>query len=139
MSEADKQTLRDQYAATNERDFARVMSYYAEDVVLTIPPGGMYLNSGTFSGRDQVGEFFGDWFRSFGSDLRFEITELSELEDGSILVVADNTASGRASGIALEGQVIWTYWMRDGKIVRMLGTESRDEAIAAAAERASGS
>lgn len=130
------EVLREHYAATNERDWPRVMSHYAEDVVLTIPPEGPYLNSGEFRGRDAVGGFFGDWFRSFDTDLRFEITELEELEDGSILLVADNHARGRASGVALRGTVVWTYRLRDGKIVSVAGHESPEAARRAATERA---
>ena len=65
--------IRDQYAATNERDFERAMSYYADDVVLVIEEG--VLNTGTFEGKEAVGEWFGDWFRAFGSDYSFEILE----------------------------------------------------------------
>lgn len=130
------EVLRDHYAATNERDWARVMSHYAEDVELTIPAEGLYLVSGTFTGREAVGEWFGDWFRSFDSRMRFEITELSELEDGSILLVADNFARGRTSGIELKGQVIWRYRLRDGRIVAVEGHPSREDAVRAAAEEA---
>ena len=101
MSEGDLEVLRDHYAATNERDFPRAMSHYADDVVLEIREELPYVYRGTYRGREAVGEFFGDWFRSFASDLLFKITELTELDDGSILVVADNHARGRASGVEL--------------------------------------
>lgn len=136
MSEADFDVLRDHYAATNQRDWPRVMSHYAEDVELKIPEDSPYLATGTFRGREAVGAWFGDWFRSFDSDLRFEITELSELEDESILLVAENFARGRASGVQLSGTVIWVYRLRGGKIVSLEGHPSREDALRAAAAHA---
>ena len=135
MSEADLDVIRDHYAATNERDFDRAMSHYAENVVLEVTDQ-QYLTQGTYRGREPVGAFFGDWFRSFDSDLHFEITRLEELEDGSVLLVADNDARGRASGIELKGTVIWVYRLRNGKIVHVESAESPDAAVQAAAERA---
>ena len=128
--------LRDHYSATNERDFSRVMSAYADDVVLEISEQLPYVYSGTYRGKEAVGEFFGDWFRSFDSDLHFEIVELTELDDGSILLVADNTARGRASGIELSQHVIWVYRLRDGKITYIEGYDSPEAAREAAAARA---
>jgi ketosteroid isomerase-like protein len=132
MGEAEMDVVRDQYAATNERDWSRAMSHYAEDVVLSIPEDSPYLTSGTFSGRDAVGEWFGDWFRSFDSSLRFEITELTELEDGSVLLVADYYVRGRASGIELKDIVVWRYRLREGKIASVEGHPSRQDALRAA-------
>jgi ketosteroid isomerase-like protein len=128
VGETEINVLRDQYAATNERDWKRVMSHYA-DVVELIIPGGT-LQSGTFTGKEAVGEWFGDWMRTFDRDLHFELREIIELDDGSILVIAENRARGRASGIAVEMPVFWRYWLRDGKIVRLRGFQSREQAMA---------
>jgi ketosteroid isomerase-like protein len=129
MSKENMEVLRDQYAATNERDWSRALAYYAEDVVMTIPEGS-YLIAGTYAGREAVGEWFGDWFRTFARDLRFEITELTELGDGSILLVADHLGRGRASGVEIHGNAVWVFRFRDGKITHLYGYRSRDEALA---------
>lgn len=127
MSESDLEVLRDQYAAVNERDWERAMGHYAEGVRLTV--ASSYINAGTFDGADEVGRWFGDWMSQFGADLRFEITELTELEDGRILLVADVHARGRASGAPVLGQVVWAYRFRDGKITEVGGYESREQAV----------
>jgi ketosteroid isomerase-like protein len=129
VSEENKEILRDQYAATNARDFERVMSHYAEDVVLTVHDR-QYLNAGTIVGREAVGRWFGDWLSSFARDARFEITELTELADGSILVVADHHARGRASGAEVHDTLIWVYRLREGKITHLRAYGSRDQALA---------
>lgn len=124
MGHSNVEVIRDQYAATNERNWERAMSHYAEDVVLEVR--GVGLRSGTFDGRDAVGRWFGDWFDTFERDAHFEITELDEREDGSVLLVADHHARGRGSGVEVEGKVIWLYHLREGKIVRVEGSTTLD-------------
>jgi ketosteroid isomerase-like protein len=126
MALSDAEVIRDQYAAVNERDWPRSMSHYAEDVELVVSSGIM---AGTHKGRDAVGAWFGDWFSSFARDARFDITELTELDDGSILLVADHHASGRASGIEVEDTVHWRYHLRNGKITHVRGFETREDAL----------
>jgi ketosteroid isomerase-like protein len=130
MSQRDVDIVRDQYAATNERDFPRAMSYYAEDVELVVHPDAS-LERGTFRGREAVGEWFGNWFRAFEPDYRFDITEARDL-GGVILLVASHHARGRTSGAAVHGQVAYLYTVREGKIVRAEFYPSRSEALKAA-------
>lgn len=127
MSNVD--VIRDQYKATNERDWDRVMAHYAEDVVLVVVGEG--IRAGTFEGRDAVGRWFGDWFSTFDKDAHFEITKLTEREDGSVLLLADHHARGRASGAEVKGAVAWLYQLRDGKIVRVEGSTSPDQVLEA--------
>ena len=96
MPKEPVEVLKEQFAATNERDFARAMTYYADDVVLVVEEG--FLNTGTFEGKEAVGEWYGDWFRAFGTDYRFEIDEVRELEPGLVFMTATYGGSGRASG-----------------------------------------
>ena len=78
MSQQDVEIVLDQFAATNERAFERAMTYYADDVELVVQPDA-YLEAGTFSGREAVGEYFGNWFRTFEPGYRFDITEARDL------------------------------------------------------------
>ena len=78
MSEADIQVVREQFAATNDRDFARAMDFYADDVTLYASPEST-PTAGFFEGKEAVGEWFGDWFRNFEPGYRFEIQEVRDL------------------------------------------------------------
>jgi ketosteroid isomerase-like protein len=109
--------IRDQYAATNVRDFARAMSYYADDVVLVVQEG--FLNTGTFEGKDAVGEWFGDWFRAFGTDYRFEISETRDLGGGLLFLRATYGGSGRSSGVVVDDERSYLYRVEDGLITRV--------------------
>jgi len=133
MSKEDVEVVLDQYAATNERDFHRVMSYYDDDVELVAKEP--WLQAGVFRGREAVGSWFGDWFSTFDRDARFDVKEARELENGTVLLVADHHARGRGSGVEVRGTVIWVYRLRAGKITRVEGFASRDEALEAAGLR----
>jgi ketosteroid isomerase-like protein len=134
MSQEDVEVVLDQYAATNERDFRRAMSYYDDDVELIAEEP--WLRAGVFKGREAVGSWFGDWFSTFDRDAQFDVKEARELEDGTVLLVAEHHARGRASGVEVHGTVIWVHRLRGGKITRVESFASREEALEAARLRA---
>ena len=124
------EVIRDLFAATNERDWPRVISHYADDVVLVVPPSYSLL-TGTFEGRESLRAWFSDWFRSFEADAAFEITEVSEVDERHVLLCADHRARGRLSGVEIERTVIWLYNLEGGLIVHCQAFDSREEALAA--------
>ncbi len=130
MSQGDIDVIRDQFAAVNERDFPRAMSHYAEDVELFVHPGA-FLQSGTFSGREAVGKYFGDWFATFEPGYRLEIEEARDLGD-VVFLHATHHGHGRASGVEIHGQTGYLYTLRDDKIVRAELYPSPAEALEAA-------
>jgi ketosteroid isomerase-like protein len=129
MAEQDVEVVRDQFAAVNERDFARAMSHYADDVVLVVSRDA-FLEAGTFEGREAVGQWFGNWFRTFQPGYRFELEEARDL-GGTVLLVASHRGHGRASGAEVHGRTAYLYRVRGGKIVRTELHASRDEALEA--------
>lgn len=129
MSEADLQVIRDQYEAVNERDWGRVMSHYAPDVVLTVTDT-WEIRAGTYEGIDAVGGWFGDWFSAFDKDARFEIKEMVDLPNDWVAVVAEHRARGRASGVEVEASVCWAYEVLDGKVKQVRSHDSLEQAVA---------
>ena len=129
MSQENVAIVRDQYAATNERDFARAMSHYAEDVELVVPSG--HLRSGTFRGAAEVGRYFGEFFATFEDDARFDIQEIIDVDESSVLMTGVYHARGRVSGVEIAGDVIWLYGLRDGKITSVRWFDGRAEALKA--------
>ena len=118
MSQADVDVVREQFAATNARDFSRAMEIYDDEVVLSVAEG-WGLGSGTFEGKAAVGEWFGDWFRQFADDYRFEIIETRDLGEGGVLLIAEHSGSGRTSGVPIASESGYLYRVRDGRIVRV--------------------
>lgn len=120
----------EQFEAVNQRDFDRAMQIYADDVVLIVPGEG--LQTGTFSGKAAVGEWFGDWFRTFDRDYRFEIEEARELPGGAIFLLARHGGRGRLSGAEVRGENAYLYRVRSGQIAKVGFFAGREEALAAA-------
>ena len=130
MSQENVEVVRDQFAATNERNFPRAMSHYAEDVELIVDRGA-FLEGGTFKGRDAVGGWFARWFTTFEPGYHFDVEEARDLGD-VVLVVATHHGRGRTSGAEVHGKTGYVYGLRGGKIVRVELYRSRAEALEAA-------
>jgi ketosteroid isomerase-like protein len=130
VSEADIDVVRDQFAAVNERDFDRVMRLYADNVVLVVH-NSFGLETGTFEGKEAVGEWFGQWFRTFGRDYRFEIDEARMVGD-AVFLHAQHGGTGRLSGAQVSDETSYLYRVSEGKVVRVELFGSRDEALEAA-------
>jgi ketosteroid isomerase-like protein len=123
--------VRDQFDAVNERDFQRAMDGYADDVVLVIG-SEVFLTAGTFEGKEAVGEWFGDWFRAFGADYRFEITDARDLGGGLVFIHATYRGSGRASGVGVHDESAYLYRVEGGKVIRVQLFVTPEDAFEAA-------
>jgi ketosteroid isomerase-like protein len=132
VSDEDIAVIREQYEATNRREFARVMDLYTDDVVLRVPRVEGVQNPGTYRGKEQVGEWFGDWFRMFAADYGFEIQEVRELDRDLIFMLATHGGSGRLSGAPVRSENSYLYRVRDGKIAEVGFFATREDALEAA-------
>lgn len=117
MPEPIVEIVLDQFAATNERDFRRAMSHYAEDVELEVDADAS-LEAGTFTGREAVGRWFGEWFSTFEPGYRFDIDEARAAGD-VVFLRATHHGRGRTTGLEVYGEMSYLYTVRDEKIVRV--------------------
>jgi ketosteroid isomerase-like protein len=117
MSQENVEIVRDQFGAANEGDFARVMGHWADDIEAVVPAAS-FFEGGAFKGKDAVGRFFGEWFRSFERGYQLNVEEARDF-GGEVLVVARNDGRGRASGAAVGTQVAYLFRVRDGQIARI--------------------
>ena len=130
MSRENLEVVRLQIEAANRRDWAAVMSAYDEDVVL-VASTSVGPDAGVMCGREAVGTWWGDWFRSFGKDYTFDVEDLRSIGD-RVLCVARHRGHGRASGVEVEWSTAYVYTVRVAKIVRIELYASRAEALKAA-------
>jgi ketosteroid isomerase-like protein len=136
MSREDVEVVVGQFEAVNARNFAAAMDAYAEDVTLVLHGRILGRNDDhdavqTLSGKRAVGEWFGDWFRQFAPDYRFEIEEARDAGE-RVFLVATNHGRGRASGAPIEGRTVYTYTVREGKVSRVELWRDRKAALEAA-------
>ena len=132
MSRENVEVVVGQFEGVNTRDFAAVMDRYAEDVVLVVHGFELgVFGGGEAVGREAVGEWFGDWFRTFDSDYRFEIEEARDWGD-QVFVVATHHGRGRGSGVPSTLRTAYVYTVRRGKVGRVEVWSDRDAALEAA-------
>ena len=108
------------------------MDRYAEDVRLFASPASG-PKAGVFQGKEAVGEWFGDWFRTFAPGYRFEVEEARELDSGVIFILATHGGRGRMSGAEVRGETGYLYRVRGGKVSQVGFYADREEAVEAAA------
>jgi ketosteroid isomerase-like protein len=134
VSEGDIELIREQYDAVNRRDFDRVMELYADDVVLIAPWMEGIQNPGTYTGKEAVGEWFGDWFRTFAHGYRFDLDEFRDLGGGLIMMHAEHGGEGRLSGAPVRSENAYLYRVQDGRISKVGFFATREEALEAASQ-----
>jgi ketosteroid isomerase-like protein len=130
MSREHVEVVRAQFEAVNRRDFTAAMDAYAEGAVLVVDPAAVPTSAGTFCGRETIGNWFGDWFRSFAGDYRFDIEEARAV-GGRVLVTARHHGRGRASGVVLDWSLAYIYDVRAGKVARVEIYATRADALKA--------
>jgi ketosteroid isomerase-like protein len=136
MSEDSAEVVRRHFENTNYGRFDDVMEIYDPAVELVVSED-VAVDPGVYRGAEAVGEWFGSWFRTFAPGYRLDVAELIRLND-VVVVAVDHRAVGRRSGAEVTTRFYNTYWVRDGKIVRLeLFRERADALEAAGAERSS--
>jgi ketosteroid isomerase-like protein len=115
MSQENVEIVVGQLENTNVRDFKAVMDADADDVILRLHGWLRDIHGVAAVGKEAVGEWFGDWFRTFDRDYRFEVDEARDLGD-RVLIVATHHGRGRVSGAPATQQMGYLYTVRDGKV-----------------------
>jgi ketosteroid isomerase-like protein len=130
MSQENVEVVVKQFEDVNARDFATAMDTYAEDVTLVVH---WEVMTPTANGKAAVGEWFGDWFRQFGRDYRFEIEEARPIGD-RVFIVATHHGRGRGSGALVEQRMAYVYTVREGQVSSLElwgGPDCREAALEA--------
>ncbi|MHB8234093.1 MAG: nuclear transport factor 2 family protein [Solirubrobacteraceae bacterium] len=127
MSQQNMDVVRTFIEATNRGDFAAAMAAYADDVLLIVEENAVPTGAGSFTGREAVGAWFADWFRSFARGYRFEIEEIDALGD-RVFMVASHHGRGRSSGVSLDWFVAYAIGVEKGKIARLELYATRSDA-----------
>jgi ketosteroid isomerase-like protein len=122
--------VRRYFEATNRGDFPEAMAAYADDVVLVVDDAAIPTNAGTFTGREAVGNWFADWFRSFARGYRFTIEELRSVGE-RVFLVAHHDGRGRSSAIAIDWSLGYVFTVSNGKITRLELYSGRADAVKA--------
>jgi ketosteroid isomerase-like protein len=130
MSQENADVVVGYFEAANRGDFRAAMAAYTDDVVLVIDDRAIPTGAGTFSGREAVGEWLADWFRSFARGYRFEVEETRSV-GAHVVAVARHDGHGRSSGVAIDWTLGYAFTITEGKISRLELYQGRAEAFEA--------
>ena len=89
-----------------------------------MPDGALY------EGREKAFEYLRSWIGTW-EDYDFVPCEYVPAGDG-VMVGFREHGRGKRSGVEMEGEYFGVYDLEDGRIVRLRGYSSREEALAAA-------
>jgi ketosteroid isomerase-like protein len=132
MSRENVEIVVGQFEGVNRREFAAVMDAYSDDVTLVLRGDhARVTGADVVTGKEAVGEWFGDWFRQFAPDYRFEVEETRDLGD-RVFLVATHHGRGRVSGAPVSDSTAYLYTVRGGKVSRVEAWDDREEALEAA-------
>jgi ketosteroid isomerase-like protein len=134
MSEENVEVVRRLYEAVERGDSSAVYALYDPDVEADFSesPGGDLLTAEPliYRGHDGIRRLGRDWGDAWAEDKY----ELGELIDAGSCVIAAVTyrGRGRGSGIEVTGTGYPVWWIRQGKVVKVVWFRTRQEAIEAA-------
>ncbi len=133
MSQENVEIVRGIYEAVAQRDDVSPYEVYADDIVwdLSHTAGLAHLLSRpVYHGHEGVRQFWREMVASFGAwDL--EIDEIRDAGDRVLAVVRDH-ATGRASGVPVEGGHVAVWTLAEGRVTRLQTFYDHRQALEAA-------
>jgi ketosteroid isomerase-like protein len=123
MSEANVELVRRIYDIWSREESAREL--IAEDVEYVNP--SYAVEPGTRRGRKSFAVV-----RDTYEDFNVKVERFVDTDGDDVVVLARYTASGRGSGVPLEGEHGYVWTVRDGRAVRFRWFQSHREALDAA-------
>jgi ketosteroid isomerase-like protein len=126
MSQANVDTLKQALAAA-PGDPGGLFSIMDEQIEWDYV--GSFPESATYHGPDEVRAFFMQWSGAF-EDFGFEAEEFVDAGD-SVLVLLHQWGHGKDTGARVENRSWQMFTLRDGKLVRCRGFETKAEAFEA--------
>ena len=104
------------YEAISSGNLDGAAAPFGDGIVLVVH--GPNVETGTYTGREEVTRWFGRWFGAFAPGYKMEIEEVHELGD-RVFVVQRHRGQGRTSGVPVEMRNGSLIWVLEGKVVRI--------------------
>jgi ketosteroid isomerase-like protein len=131
MFDENVELLRRGYAAFAEGDVDAVLELIDPDVEVEVRTGRPDVSEGeVYRGHEGFVRSFGEMMEVF-DDFRIELEGL--VEAGEQIIASVHVAGrGRASGITIDTRLFHVWSVRNGKAVRLVISNDREQALAAA-------
>jgi ketosteroid isomerase-like protein len=129
MSQENVEIVRRAAQALSSGDLEGLLENWARDGVLDWSRSDGF-DAGVFRGHAEI-RAFAERFREVFSEIRLELEEPTELEDG--LLIAQNVVHMRSrSGVEVQARSAFLITIRDGKQTSLTLYQSKQEALQAA-------
>ncbi len=133
MSQENFEVVRRLYEAIARRDADTVVALYDPEVTADFSASPMgFLTGGrgvVYHGHKGLQQLSRDWNEAW-ADVEYEIVDLSDAGE-HVIGALTYRGRGRASGAEVEETDYPVWTIRDGKIVRVVWTRSRPDALEA--------
>ena len=124
----DRDVVRRWVRAANDGDLERMLEIADPEIEMSEAsalPGAARVN-----GLKELETYLHGWNRNWSRTEWLE-EELLEVSPGRVLLEATLRLTGLRSGITVEHRWTYVFTIRDGRVLRQDGYDSRDEAMAA--------
>jgi ketosteroid isomerase-like protein len=129
MSQENVEIVRRGVEAYNRRDLDGILENWAPDAVVDWS-NSRGVDAGVYRGHGEIRAFW-QRFRATWDEVRFEIDDPVEVEDG--LLIVENVAYLRGrDGIEVQARSGWLITMRDGGTTSLTLYQTKQEALEAA-------
>ena len=130
MSESPIPVVRSFFERANMGGIDGVLELLAPDAVLVVPPEGS-AEPDTYRGHEGARRYFGG-FEGALEELRFEVLEVEQMSDDTVVAETRFRGRGTTTGIEVEQVTFAAITVRDGLVALIMPFSERESALVAA-------
>jgi ketosteroid isomerase-like protein len=134
MSESPVAVVRALFERINDGGIEEVLELLAPDAVFVVPPETS-AEPDTYRGHDGTRRYFSG-FDGVLDDVRFELLDLEQVTDDTVLAATSLRGRGETTGIPVEQATFALLTVRDGLVTWIKPFNEREAALAAVRDRA---
>jgi ketosteroid isomerase-like protein len=130
VTRTNQEIVREALALYEREGFEALTALADPEIEIRMGAG---INAGDHHGVDQALEFNADWEEAW-SDARYELIDLEDVDDETLIAEVAMTVRGEGSGAEISGSQWWLFGVRDGRFTRWHLYFDRASALEAARE-----
>jgi ketosteroid isomerase-like protein len=127
MTTSNIELVREVMALYDREGFEAVLQYADPEIEIQMGAG---INQGARRGIEEGLAFTADWEEAW-QDATYEIAEIEEIGDDTVLAKIETNLRGAGSGLDVSFTQWWIFGIRDGRFVRWQLYYDRDSALEA--------
>lgn len=131
MAPSNADRVREVLAVHRREGFAALAAFADPEIEIRMGAG---INAGEFRGIEEAERFNDDWEDAW-AETRYEVAEITEIDDANLIAKIEMTMRGEGSGAEVTGTQWWLFELHEGRFIRWHLYVDRQSAVRAARER----